>query len=119
MFYAIARALDRVRAHFAPRGRHRARALPSGTGPLRRPAKPVDPTIPCPGSRRMVIAPTIRAWYAPIDGTSTPLVRPYLSAHEREEKARLQRLRRDTLWCAAYGVDLDTRDIHAWLGAAS
>lgn len=48
-----------------------------------------------------------------------PPVRPYLTAYEREEKARLQRLRRDTLWLAAYGVDLDTRDIHACLGEAS
>ncbi|WKX09797.1 hypothetical protein [Streptomyces sp. NL15-2K] len=47
------------------------------------------------------------------------LVRPYLTAYEREEKARLQRLHRDILWCATYGVDLDTRDIHACLGAAS
>ncbi|CAM5547317.1 hypothetical protein SALBM311S_08249 [Streptomyces alboniger] len=68
---------------------------------------------------RPAIAPTVRLWYTPIDGASTPLVRPYLTAHEREEKARLQRLRRDTLWCATYGVDLDTRDIHACLGAAS
>ncbi|GCB48611.1 hypothetical protein SNL152K_5937 [Streptomyces sp. NL15-2K] len=65
------------------------------------------------------IASTVQAWYEPIDGSTTLLVRPYLTAHEREEKARLQRLRRDTLWLATYGVDLDTRDIHAWLGAAS
>ncbi|MEV0641099.1 hypothetical protein AB0I77_40500 [Streptomyces sp. NPDC050619] len=65
------------------------------------------------------IAATVQAWYGPIDGSATPLVRPYLTAHEREEKARLQRLRRDALWLATYGVDLDTRDIHACLGAAS
>ncbi|MGW3725817.1 hypothetical protein [Streptomyces sp. NPDC000851] len=64
-------------------------------------------------------APTVRRWYTPIDGTATALVRPYLAAHEREEEARIQRLRRDILWCATYGVDLDTRDIHACLGAAS
>lgn len=68
---------------------------------------------------RPPLAPTVRPWYTPIDGTSTPLVRPYLTAYEHEEKARLQRLRRDTLWCATYGIDLDTRDIHAVLGAAS
>ncbi|WP_215457982.1 hypothetical protein [Streptomyces sp. ATCC 21386] len=68
-------------------------------------------------SRRPLIAPTVQAWYEPIDGASTHLVRPYLAAHEREENARIQRLRRDALWCATYGVDLDRRDIHAWLGA--
>ncbi|MFD2691375.1 hypothetical protein ACFS5L_42050 [Streptomyces phyllanthi] len=67
---------------------------------------------------RPTLAPTARPHYDPIDGTATPLVRPYLAAHEREEKTRLQRLRRDTRWCATYGVDLDTRDIHAWLEAA-
>ncbi|MER6087281.1 hypothetical protein [Streptomyces bluensis] len=71
------------------------------------------------GLPRPVPAPTVRPWYEPIDGTSTPLVRPYLRAYEREEKARIQRLRRDSLWRATYGVDLDTRDIHAHLGAAS
>jgi hypothetical protein len=79
----------------------------------------VDRVIPCAGPPRTAIAPTVRPWHTPIDGTSTPLVRPYLTAHEREEKARIQRLRRDVLWCATYGVDIDTRDIHAWLGAAS
>ncbi|MGW2380758.1 hypothetical protein [Streptomyces sp. YU58] len=68
---------------------------------------------------RSAIAPTVRRWYKPIDGSEGLLVRPYLTAYEHEEKARLQRLRRDTLWCATYGVDLDTRDIHAVLGAAS
>lgn len=68
---------------------------------------------------RPPVAPSVRSWYEPIDGAATRLVRPYLTAYEREEKARLQRLRRDTLWLATYGVDLDTRDIHGCLGAAS
>ncbi|XKK58876.1 hypothetical protein HFP71_22165 [Streptomyces sp. ARC32] len=46
-------------------------------------------------------------------------MRPYLTAYERDEKERVQRLRRDVLWCATYGVDLDTRDIHACPAAAS
>ncbi|UIX34693.1 hypothetical protein [Streptomyces sp. GQFP] len=58
------------------------------------------------------VAPTVRAWYEPIDGADVVLVRPYLTAYEYEETARLQRLRRDTPWFAAYGVDLDARDIH-------
>ncbi|MDH6627683.1 hypothetical protein M2271_005510 [Streptomyces sp. LBL] len=48
-----------------------------------------------------------------------PLVRPNLTAYEREEKARLPRLRRDTLGLAPYGVDLDSRDIQECLGGAS
>jgi hypothetical protein len=102
-----------VRLFAGPTGRHRASCLPSRGQPPRA-SRPVTlhPALPR-------LAPTVRHWHTPIDGTSTPLVRPYLTAHEREEKARLQRLRRDTLWCATYGVDLDVRDIHAVLGAAS
>ncbi|MFH9982849.1 hypothetical protein ACH4ND_27125 [Streptomyces sp. NPDC017179] len=61
--------------------------------------------------RRPLPAPTVRHWYEPIDGATTLLVRPYLTAHDREERARTQRLRRDVLWCATYGVDLDNRNI--------
>ncbi len=68
---------------------------------------------------RPVPAPTVRRWYEPIDGSETLLVRSYLAAYEWQEKARIQRLRRDILWCATYGVDPDTRDVHAVLGAAS
>ncbi|WP_405537719.1 hypothetical protein OG787_33595 [Streptomyces sp. NBC_00075] len=64
------------------------------------------------------IAPTVRGWYEPIDGAAAVLVRPYLTAHEHEETARLQRLRPDTPWFAAYGVGPNTGDIHRWLGAA-
>lgn len=58
------------------------------------------------------IAPTVRGWYEPIDGAAVVLVRPYLTAHEPDETARLQRLRRDTPWFAAYGVDPNPSDIH-------
>ncbi|WP_254394781.1 hypothetical protein [Streptomyces sp. AC512_CC834] len=70
-------------------------------------------------SRRPPLAPTVRHWHEPIDGAATRLVRPYITAYEREEKVRIQRLRRDVLWCATYGVDLDTRDIHGCPAAAS
>lgn len=87
-----------------------------------RPPLPRASQTPSPDCRHQVIvaaaAPTVRPWYEPIDGASTRLVRPYLAAFEYEEKARLQRLCRDTLWCATYEVDLDTRDIHAWLEVA-
>ncbi|MCD7440418.1 hypothetical protein K4B79_19600 [Streptomyces lincolnensis] len=118
MSYAISRVLHRIRALFTPRGKHRIRALPSRVKPLRELADSVHRTAPT-SRRTPAIAPTVRPWYEPIDGAESPLVRPYLTAYEHEEKARLQRLRRDTLWCAAYGVDLDTRDIHAVLGGAS
>ncbi|WP_158708320.1 MULTISPECIES: hypothetical protein [unclassified Streptomyces] len=47
---------------------------------------------------RPAIAPTVRAWYEPIDGSATRLVRPYLTAS---------------------GVDFDRPDIHVRLGEAS
>ncbi|MEU3900931.1 hypothetical protein [Streptomyces sp. NPDC045251] len=76
-----------------------------------------------PDARRLrrtaALAATVRHWHTPLDGSPTPLVRPYLTAYERDEKARIQRLRRDILWCATYGVDLDTRDIHARPAVAS
>ncbi|MFD4528083.1 hypothetical protein ACFWP7_29965 [Streptomyces sp. NPDC058470] len=97
-----------TRVFIAPIGRHRAGyplpRVPSQTSP--------------PEPHHTSIAATVRAWYDPIDGAATQLVRPYLHAYERDEKARLQRLRRDTLWWATYGIDLDNRDIHGWLEAA-
>ncbi|MFI8425313.1 hypothetical protein [Streptomyces sp. NPDC085460] len=48
------------------------------------------------------------------DGEGTALVRPYLVAHERQEEGARQRWRRACLVLAAdFGVDLDTRDVHA------
>lgn len=102
------RLVDWARLFTAPTGRHRVGRLPSPLSLMSMPPQP---------AHRPLIAPTVQAWCEPIDGASTLLIRPYLTAHEREEKARIQRLRRDTLWCATYGVDLDSRDIHAWLGA--
>ncbi|UUS32963.1 MULTISPECIES: hypothetical protein [Streptomyces] len=47
------------------------------------------------------------------------MIRPYLAAYERqEERAARQRWRRLSLVMAAdFGLDLDTRDVHA-TGAA-
>jgi hypothetical protein len=98
-----------MRPFFTPTARDRDERMPW----------PADPPVTRSTSPRSTPAPTVRAWCEPIDGSATHLVRPYLTAHEREEEARLQRLRRDTLWLATYGVDLDSRDIHACLGAAS
>lgn len=54
-----------------------------------------------------------------LDGEATALVRPYLTAYERqEERAARQRWRCLSLVMAAdFGVDLDTRDVHT-TGAA-
>ncbi|CAM5727417.1 hypothetical protein [Streptomyces hirsutus] len=104
-----------TRPFLAPTGRHRAERLsPQGRRP-----ETYRPVMVRSAVSRSALSPAVRCWYAPIDGTSTTLVRPYLAAHERDEKVRVQRLRRDILWCATYGVDLDMRDIHAGLGAAS
>ncbi len=94
------------------RGRHRVGRRPG--------ARPVDISA---GASAVAALPfrastAGRHWHEPIDGLSTPLVRPYLTAYEHDEKARIQRLRRDILWCATYGVDLDTRDIHAYPAAS-
>lgn len=57
----------------------------------------------------------------PPRGEDSPLVRPYLIAHERQlaaEAARVaaeerrQRARRRTLWLAVHGVDVGPRRIH-------
>jgi len=102
---------NRARAFLAPCGRHR-REEPPGflpSDPSRASTRPPS---------RLPVAATVRTWYEPIDGAATALVRPYLDAYEQGEKARVQRLRRDALWCATYGLDLDTRYIHNRLEAA-
>jgi len=118
MLHVIARAVGRVQAFFFPRGRHRSGVAACVAVPKRF----ASSTIPA-GSRSgpppRHPAPTVRSWYEPLDGADAALLRPYLTAYDHEEKVRLQRLRRDALWLATYGVDLDTRDIHACLGAAS
>ncbi|MEU2431287.1 hypothetical protein ABZ611_17540 [Streptomyces sp. NPDC007861] len=46
-------------------------------------------------------------------GEDSPLVRPYLLAHERRQaEARRQRARRRALWFAVHGVDIGPRVIH-------
>jgi len=117
MLHAIAHTVDYIRVFFTPRGKHRPAAPARAMAP-RRHTRPIDREMPCSGLPDPSIAATVRPWFEPIDGAATPLVRPYLHAYERDEKARLQRLRRDTLWYATYGIDLDTRDIHGWLEAA-
>ncbi|MEU2129266.1 hypothetical protein [Streptomyces sp. NPDC018352] len=75
-----------------------------------------------PYSCDYVGGPTVyRTGERPPRGEDSPLVRPYLIAHERHlaEKAaraaaeeRRQRARRRTLWLAVHGVDVGPRRIH-------
>ncbi|MFJ8697581.1 hypothetical protein [Streptomyces roseolilacinus] len=46
----------------------------------------------------------------PLDGRASPLVRPYLLAHERREGQARRRLL--LVLAADFGIDLDTRILH-------
>ncbi|MFF3290646.1 hypothetical protein [Streptomyces sp. NPDC003023] len=49
-----------------------------------------------------------------LHGEDTALIRPYLVEHERQERRTRQRRRCLTLVMAAdFGIDLDTRNVHA------
>ncbi|MEU3689381.1 hypothetical protein [Streptomyces narbonensis] len=74
-----------------PTGRHRPRPAAPARAPRHR-------------------APTRRSPYAqeqmqPLDGSRSPLERPYLRVEQRR--------RRRALWLATVGVDVDHRNIHA------
>jgi hypothetical protein len=104
----IPRALQWLRLLLAP-----------GTGKRRRPRSRRYP-FPCVYVTvlRPTSLPRPRSPYglhAPLDGTDSVLVRPYLVAHEREaEEAALQRRRRLALVLAAdFGIDLDQHLIGA------
>lgn len=84
-------------------GRHRATGpLPAVRGPAvqHQDAPTVNPS--------RVFASSAR----PAREEEVALVRPYLIAHERRQKARRQRQRRRTLWLAVHGVDIGSRWIH-------
>ncbi|MFH8754568.1 hypothetical protein [Streptomyces atroolivaceus] len=70
---------------------------------LRRLCKAPAPVSPEPGMP--VVGPTTRrTGQPPLRGEDSPLVRPYLAAHERQV-AEVRRGRR-TVWHAAQGVDV-------------
>ncbi|MCD7438856.1 hypothetical protein [Streptomyces lincolnensis] len=106
MYDLIPRALQRLRLLFAPStGKRRRRtpfpyvhAVTLGHGPLTSP--------PLPRHRSPYGLP------APLDGTASALVRPYLAAHE-EEAALKQRRRLALVLAADYGIDLDQHLIGA------
>ncbi|NUK26074.1 hypothetical protein HRW16_31770 [Streptomyces lunaelactis] len=73
----------------------------------RRPPPPAYP-YPCPYSCEYVAGPTVRrTGERPPRGEDSPLVRPYLVAHERQQQAR-----RRALWLAVHGVDIGPGWIH-------
>jgi hypothetical protein len=65
--------------------------------------------VGCPSASQPPLLPRHRSPYglhSCLDGTASPLVRPYLAAHERE--VALQERRRLALLLAAdFGIDLD------------
>ncbi|MCX4823225.1 hypothetical protein OG883_25720 [Streptomyces sp. NBC_01142] len=63
---------------------------------------------PYPYSCEYVAGPTVRrTGERPPRGEDSPLVRPYLVAHERQQQAR-----RRALWLAVHGVDIGPQRIH-------
>jgi hypothetical protein len=90
VLHRIARILEPLlRLMWPPPGRHRARTAVAVPPP--RPTRAPDPVL---------------------RGEDSPLVRPYLVAHERREEARRQRVRRRALWLAVHGIDIGPRLIH-------
>ncbi|MGW3392518.1 hypothetical protein [Streptomyces hydrogenans] len=73
---------------------HRPPAEPPAAPPIAVPSVPGRPPEPI------------------LRGEDSPLVRPYLLAHEQRERARRQRARRRALWLAVHGIDIGPRLIH-------
>ncbi|MEU1439578.1 hypothetical protein ABZ438_36740 [Streptomyces sp. NPDC005786] len=98
------------------------RFLITGSGRRRSPEWGAAAPYTYPYSCDYVGGPTAyRTGERPPRGEDSPLVRPYLVAHERrlaQEAARAaaeerrQRARRRTLWLAVHGVDVGPRRIH-------
>lgn len=90
MLHRIAFILEPLlRLLWPPPGRHRAPAACPAPPP--RPTRAPDPVL---------------------RGEDSPLVRPYLVAHERRVQARRCRARRRALWLAVHGIDIGPRLIH-------
>ena len=108
MRHLIHRAARRLSLMLAPgTGKHRA-----GTQPHWQPYPSLPATVQDP--------PAHRASYdlhAPLDGTESRLVRPYLAAHE-QECARQRRRRLALVLAADFGIDLDRHLIGAEGAAA-
>lgn len=106
---------SRTSSHFRTLLEALLRLLLPGAGRRGRPA--VAAVAPV-ATRRPVGSTVRRLGGPPLRGEDHALVRPYVLAHEREERARLrervrsQRARRRALWLAVHGVDVGSRVIH-------
>jgi hypothetical protein len=101
VLHHIARLIEPLlRLLWPASGRHRHRA--GGGAPL----TPVPAAPAAPSSRRPSPHET------PLRGEDSRLIRPYLLAHEEQERAKQQRARRRALWLAVHGVDVGPRRIH-------
>ncbi|MER7897007.1 hypothetical protein ABTX62_13040 [Streptomyces sp. NPDC096046] len=102
MLHHIARLVEPLlRLLWPASGRHRhRRRAEGGARPTPVPAAPVTP-------RRRA-----SSHEALLRGEGSPLVRPYLLAHEQREQAKRQRARRRVLWLAVHGIDVGPRRIH-------
>ncbi|MDX2526789.1 hypothetical protein [Streptomyces europaeiscabiei] len=92
-----------LRLLWPPSGRHRHRNRHRAGGAAR--PTPVPAALAAPGRR-------LSPHEALLRGEDSPLVRPYLLAHEQRVQARQQRARRRTLWLAVHGIDVGPRRIH-------
>ncbi|WNZ11285.1 hypothetical protein [Streptomyces sp. 11x1] len=106
MLHLIARFVESLlRLLWPPSGRHRQRQRNrhrAGEGVR---ANPVPATPVAPRRRPSPHEAILR-------GEDSPLVRPYLLAHEQRVQAKQQRARRRTLWLAVHGIDVGPRHIH-------
>lgn len=86
------------------------------------PPAPTQHTLTDEPTRRLTITrsavgvelPSHRSPRPPVylRGEDTPLIRPYLVAHEREQERRRQRDRRTAAALATLGIDFPTLDFH-------
>jgi hypothetical protein len=108
-----------LRLVLPPSGRHRAAdgrpAVQHHHAPTMRTARvPDTPARPMAAERVNVSTVQFRPAAGSPDGHGAAMVRPYVVAHERLERAerRLRRQRRRALWLAVHGVDVGPRLIH-------
>lgn len=95
MLHCIARIFEPLLRLLQPAPEHPRRPeAPPAAPPVHVPPKPIRPS-------ELILR-----------GEDSPLVRPYLVAHEQREEARRQRARRRALWLAVHGIDIGPRLIH-------
>ncbi|MFJ7492104.1 hypothetical protein ACIQZB_12760 [Streptomyces sp. NPDC097727] len=88
------------------------------TASLMRLKRPASATVH-PYSCVYVAGPTMRrTGERPPRGEDSPLVRPYLVAHE-QQMAEMRRRRRRTLWIAVHGLDGEVRYVRRAAGAVA